>query len=696
MLTPTSTAAPTPTPTPAPTRESIPTATPTPTPTPTPHPGAVLPELVKVADPPGGDIVELSFAPSNPDVVYLLSQNPPMGAWRSGDAGETWRQVLSDMKDGTGHTTSMAVHPADPAVVLVGDKNFGIIKTVNGGLQWKRVHPAPAWVLSAKGELPPRTEMEVPALAFSPSMPSIAYAADKQGNILKSTDGGDTWQVISQIESEPSSLAVDSRSPDMVYAGAGGGVFKSTDGGWKWQKVSPDGVLDISIASEAPDLLFAASPWAGVFKSSDGGTTWRSVLDLHAHSVQVAPSDPHLVYAGTLSGVFKSDDGGETWLPSSNGMEYLSVGRLTVHPMDPNTVLAGSHMPLSESHGDPFPASTKGEGIYKTTDGGLSWAKTVIGFVDTDPVAVAVSPNNPNLVYVGTRCSRGLYRSEDGGASWTVLANGPRYAAHYTMRIAIAADSVLWLTGGYGMAWTIDGGQTWQSPLTEEKRQWRHFHGIGISPHDPQVIFVGTAGYGPFEPTVYLGARILRSTDGGRSWQEVGSGFPSGTDTGIHDIAFDPFNPEVVYVATTSHGLTEEYSTTVGIYKSADGGETWMPVNTGLGSLDVHAIVPSPARAGLLYAGGHDGVYRSTDGGRLWAPISFGERVWSLVIDPAEPRSLYAGTDHGLFWSFDGGDTWQRLESVPARRVTGLAMDASGKVLYAAVNRVGIFKGVKR
>jgi len=72
------------------------------------------------------------------------------------------------------------------------------------------------------------------------------------------------------------------------------------------------------------------------------------------------------------------------------------------------------------------------------------------------------------------------------------------------------------------------------------------------------------------------------------------------------------------------------------------------------------------------------------------------EHLHRLLIDPAEPRSLYAGTDKGLFWSPDGGDTWQRLESVPAKPVTGLAMDAGGNALYAAVNRVGVFKGVLR
>ncbi len=153
--------------------------------------GAMPPELAKVADLPGGDIMEIAFAPSNPNVVYLLSNTNAMGAFRSDDAGETWQQVLVDDKDGNTHTESMAVHPIDPDVVLVGDAHIGIIKTEDGGLQWKRVYPGPPIVLPFEA-----APIEVPivlGLAFSPSLPSVAYAGDTQGNILKSTDSGDTW-----------------------------------------------------------------------------------------------------------------------------------------------------------------------------------------------------------------------------------------------------------------------------------------------------------------------------------------------------------------------------------------------------------------------------------------------------------------------------------------------------------------------
>ena len=669
---------PTPTLTPAP--PPTPPATPiTPTHTPTPHPGAALPELVKVADLPGGDIVDIEFVLSSPNVVYLASEPNAMGIWRSDDAGETWRQVSADYGEGgPAHIHDMAVHPDNPDVVLVADAH-SLIKIVvaERDVEWTIVYPPTT-------DENPEQAVTVFAVGFSPSMPGVAYAVDGLGNILKSHDGGDTWQAVGWLEvGFGVSLVVDPGDPDTLYVGTGTGVFKSTDGGQNWQQVLPEGGMNLAIAPGAPDSVFAAGD-SGIFKSTDDGETWRRTMDRHANSVQVAPGSPRVVYAGTPEGVLKSSDGGETWVNRNLGIGYSSVGALAVHPGEQNTVIAGS------SPGELN--SIQGEGIYKTIDGGLSWVRKGSEFIDVDVVQVAVDPSNPNVVYAGTRCSRGVYRTDDGGASWAFLSQGPRWAAHYTMRIATAAGSIVWLTGADGLEGSNDGGQTW--PLAADELE-RHFHGIAISPHDSRLIFAGTAGDAPPGTTYYPGARILRSTDGGRSWDEVGSGFPSGADTNIHDIIFDPFDPKVVYVATTSH----EASITVGIYKSTDGGETWMPANNGLaedlGSMDVHEIVASPTTPGLLYAGTRAGVYRSTDGGGSWASTGFSEGVRSLLIDPTDPSSLYAGTDAGLFWSADGGDAWQRLESVPAKPVTGLAMDALGKALYAAVNRVGIFKGVK-
>ena len=158
----------------------------------------------------------------------------------------------------------------------------------------------------------------------------------------------------------------------------------------------------------------------------------------------------------------------------------------------------------------------------------------------------------------------------------------------------------------------------------------------------------------------------------------------------------------MVYVSTSSYEIgLPRTSTAVGIYKSVDGGNSWNAVNNGLAtvspmiSVDVNALAASPTTPGLLYAGTGNGAVRSTDGGTGWALTGLARQVFSMVIDPTDDDTAFAGTDSGLFQTTDGGVTWERMDSVPSGRVASLAIDPKGRMLYAAVNNVGIFKGVR-
>ena len=606
-----------------------------------------------------------------------------MGVWRSDDGGDTWQRVLYDENFGATHSTVLAVHPSDPNTVAIGDLHGNITRTTNGGGWWQIVYEG---------------EVSVFALAFAPSQPSILYAGDSEGKLLKSINSGASWSVHAQLTNGGiGSLVVDPGNADTVYVGARDGVYKSTDGGKTWNRVhSSQEVVEVAVAPTDPRMLLAATV-RGVYLSTDAGDNWAMTLDHHAHSVQASPDNPQVAYAGTRDGIYRSDDGGRTWSLENNGIQFLDIGPLAVHPEDIDTVLVGNNIWQWTYHYDPYPASTAGEGIYKTADGGATWTKSTAGFVDVDVIALTIDPNNANVVYVGTECSRGIFRSDNGGGSWIFIAGGPESGswdiAHYTMRLATDPGSNLLLTGRFGLAISSDLGQSWTSNLPR-----RHFHGVGISPHDPQLIFAGTSPVqDPTESETYPGARILRSRDGGRSWQEVGEGFPSGIHTSVHDFAFDPVDPNVVYMTTSSHEIgLPRTSTTVGIYKSMDGGLTWTSANNGLANLNVDVIMASPTTSGLLYAGTESGVFHSTDGGAVWKKTSLVLPVRSLLIDPIESETIYAGSDRGLYWSPDGGTTWQQIDSVPANAITSIAMDPDGKFLYAAVNDVGIFKGERR
>ena len=648
---------------------------------PGPVTGVPLPEMAMVSDLPSGHISDIAFAPSDPEIAYLAVNVNAMGVWRSDDGGESWRRVFYDDNFGATHSNAVAVHPADAQLVLVSDIHGQITRSGDGGETWRRVYegPAPVW-----------------ALAFSVSRPAVVYAGTGDGALVRSEDSGRSWSTVSRVPAaELASLAVDPAEARTVYAGTRAGVYRSTDAGSTWERLIGGGeALRVATTEARPGVILAATP-GGVLRSVDGGGSWERALEQHAHSVQIAPANASVVYAGAAGGVYRSDDGGVTWKPRSEGIPFREVGPLAVHPTDPEIVLTGTNIWEWAFHSDPFPASTAGEGVYKTTDGGASWAKTT-GIVDLDVIAVAVDANDPNVVYAGTECSRGIFRSDDGGAAWVLVRGGPAGSediAHYTMKLATDRDSNVYMTGRFGFARSANGGQSWDSLGVPR----RHCHGLAISPHDPRLIFIGTStAQDPTESEALPGGRILRSIDRGASWSEVGPGFPGGADTSVHDFAFDPEDRARVYVCTASHefGLPPT-ATALGVFTSVDGGETWTEANDGLMTTEVEAIQTSPEASGVVYAGTAEGLFRSDDAASRWALTALREPVSSLVIDPCDGDVIFAGTHAGLFWSADGGGGWKRIDSVPLRPVHALAMDPAGRVLFAAVNDVGVFKGVR-
>ena len=647
-------------------------------------PPATPPVLSKLADLPGGHISDIAFAPSDPNVAYLASNVNAMGIWRSDDGGENWRRIFYDISQpGATHTNNLAIHPTDSDTLLATDLHGRIVRTTNGGQTWEEVHESasPKWWVS-----------------YAPSDAQTLYAGAADGRLLRSADGGDRWTVLVRVPCGALSIAVHPTDASKIYIGTcGGQIYVMHIGvGFDLLHQLPDAVVGLALSPTDPNLIFAASA-SGLFVSRDGGTNWDEVLNTQAHSVQVAPADAQVVYAGTHEGVFKSSDSGATWTNRSSGIAYQDVGPLAIHPQDKDVVLIGNNIWRWASHNHPFPTSTEGEGIYKTTDGGLSWAKKVGGFRDVDVVTVAVDPNDPDVAYVGVECSRGIFRTVDGGASWEFISGGPDDGSwdigHYTMRLVTDSEGKLWMTGRFGLARSADRGESWQQFLVR-----RHFHGIAIHPDDPDTIFVGTSPkQDPTEVFAYPNGRIVYSHDGGQTWQEPAEGFPAGTHTSVHDFVFDPFDDNTVYVSTSRHEIgLPPTNTSVGVYKSTDRGRTWQEINNGLpASRNVDTIVASPARPGLLFAGTDQKVFRSDDGGASWqGPILRGE-VHSLLVDPVQTNWIYAGTETGLFWSADGGVNWQRLGSVPQQTVAGLAMDPQGRALYAAVNDEGVYKWVR-
>ena len=670
-----------------------------------------------------GEVTRIRIAPSDPNVVYAAFDANDMTVWKSTDAGVTWQRVSH-----TSHPSDLIVHLTNPDIALYSVLENNVYGTSNGGRFWQPV------LTAATGF--ERGDTQFNALAQAASQPNIIYAATggeergmglTGGNsvIFRSDDTGSTWERVWEGEDMGAffSLAVATDDPKVVLAGSNTGIFRSIDSGLTWTAELFTGdlgrgkIYSIANTPSDPALFFAAHTEGGVFRSDDGGLTWvessQGITDGKIHQVVIAPSDTSVVYAGTHSGIFRSDDGGRTWQPRSDGLGFLNVATLDVHPSNPDIVYAGTGVQQNTSHSDHFiPGFQSGDGLYKTTNGGLSWTRTDDGIEEYEIVTLMGDPNIPYRMWLGGAAARGAFMSPDGGDSFLFI--GP-IASHYSMIIASGRRPpypmymTSWHPSGELMK-SEDMGSTWSRltpqlarAVSAESREvglyrgestiWGHLHGLAIDPSDDDTVYVGSVhdAAHPFGFSL-TGAHIFKSTDAGATFIESDQGFPIATETAIGFIVVDPADSNVVYVATNRH----ESTIAIGVYKSSDAGATWAAANTGLSDLDVRHLVLDPVNPGTLYAATGGGVYKSTDGGTSWQKANSGittTEVVTLAMSPTNTHVLYAATARGVFKTKDGGSSWYAVNlGLPAGGplpIMGhhvvLAFDATGSVLFAVV-----------
>jgi len=390
---------------------------------------------------------------------------------------------------------------------------------------------------------------------------------------------------------------------------------------------------------------------------------WRPVGPFRGGRVTAVAGvvDQPLVYymGATGGGVWKTTDGGLTWQATSDkDFTAGSIGAIAVAPSDPNVVYVGTGE--SPIRGNLSP----GDGMYRSTDAGKTWIK--IGLADAGQVAhIAVHPRNADLVYVavvghafGPNATRGVFRSKDGGKTWEKIL----FKNDSTGAIDLAMDptNARILYAGF-----------WQAV----RRPWELVSG------------------GP-------GSGIWKSTDGGDTWKDItlSRGLPAGI-IGKIGLAVSPVSHDRVWA------LVEADSG--GLFRSNDGGATWTR-SSGDNEIRQRAwyfthVVADP--------GNVDGVYvlnvtllKSVDGGKtftnLHAPHGDHHALW---IDPRDPQRMINGNDGGATVSQNGGATWTTLDNQPTAqfyhvittthfpyRLCGAQQDNSTVCIASRTDRLGI------
>ncbi len=571
----------------------------------------------------------------------------------------------------------------------------------------------------------------VKSIVVHPTDPNKVYIAAAAGGIWRSLDGGDSWEPIFDHENAISfgALAIDNNNPDVIYAGTGEavigfsiymgrGMYKSTDGGDSWNLIGLAEVGKFSKAYVHPknsNLVFAGaiSRGAGFYRSSDAGATWKRTFEGPVSDVSIDPNDENIVMIGvTGQGVFKSTDAGLSWTDRS-GFGYESVGRISVQmaPREPNIAYALMERPINDvnvAH------------IYKTTDGGLSWSKVlnttnnnffnnqgfydnfiavnpvnsdiviaggiriwqttngggnwsnVGGGVHSDQHCAYFSPSNPQIVYLGN--DGGVYKSTAGGSNWRDVNNGLQITQFY----AIAIDNTQTNTNYGG---TQDNGTL---GIMNGLSYWNRIFGadggkIVVDPEQPYIVY-GQIQYGQM-------FRINFKT--GKTTSIVkGIPYGSGNAPFISEIATDPVYGGVIYAGRNS------------IYASYNGGNDWEEMSPDFGSM-VSSIDVSKVTSNKIYGGSAAGVIMVTDDGGLeWhTPESKGlarKYITSIFTSYNDENTAFAtvsgfGNPH-VFKTTDLGESWEHIgKSLPDIPVNGIAVHPENEDIIFVATDIGVF-----
>jgi photosystem II stability/assembly factor-like uncharacterized protein len=311
--------------------------------------------------------------------------------------------------------------------------------------------------------------------------------------------------------------------------------------------------------------------------------------------IQLHPKNPDIIYIATNDYIYKTRDGGRTWANLSKGMSHSRVIAMAVDPVYPATVYAG----------------TKGDAVYKSHDGGQRWASMRAGLDDATITSVVnqflFDPADSQHIFLAT--TMGVFETKNGGEAWTKKMEGMK---EVLMVVTLAMD-----------------------------------------PTRPAILYAGTSG------------GVYKSLDGAGHWEKVNNGLvpPEMVKTSralnVTSIHVDPFEPEIVYAATLT-----------GLYKTTDGAKSWVRVGGSLADQMIMAMVLDRTKKGVVYLAGRDGVHRSEDGGVTWRALNNGfatTNVRSIAQSATDPKLFYAGTNgSGLYRSGDGGETWEPMPTVAA------------------------------
>lgn len=539
-----------------------------------------------------------------------------------------------------GDVRSLAVHPKNPEIYYLGTADGQIYVSRDSGLSWNRIMPGLG-----------RRDLVVDNLAFDPTDPATLYAATwelkaARGRLFRSHDGGRGWEPLSlgRFDSTIRAMAIAPSNPSIIAIGILEGVLLSRDRGKTWDRITRGyrslyNVDSLVFDDQDPPTLYVGT-FHLAWKTSNFGRKWVPIhkgmaYDSDLFAMVVEPGNPDTIYAGACSGIYKSNNGGEKWFRLKNGLPKAARRTRALHmdPSDPATLYAGT---------------TKG--LFVTRDAGKSWEQLISGVVLN---AVVVHPKQPSVILAGSD-DAGILRSNDGGTSFAPSNRGfvhrqigalepdPRRSRVYFASVVLDRD--------YGGFYTLKG-RNWTLSAYND--------GLDGSADSIRAICPSR-----LSSKVYLGTGtgLFAGVPDETPWERVGEI----SETPVLDLSFSDRKETGLYLATRQGVFHLDLETGALEMKeiSADAGA-------------VHTVLYDIPSA-TLYAGTGSGLFRSRDGGETWLVPPRGLPAVRVNIVGRSGERLFCGTGKGVFVNDGTGDEWRKAAGIQPLDIAAISVADRG------------------
>lgn len=582
-------------------------------------------------------------------------------------------------------------------------------------------------------------------IEFDPNNIDIMYVASGDrdaantysSGLLKSTDGGETWNDtglnydVKSTRIRLNKILINPNDTDSIYVGGSNGIWLSTDAGDNWTRLrSGYHVLDMEMKPNDPKTIYASSFSHVILRTTNAGETWEELSHnnlpnsgIQRTAIAVTDDDPEYLVAlmsanhSGLHGVYRSNDGGDSWVEiagSNPNMLHWSQNTddqggqgwfdlcIAIDPTDKNKIFIG------------------GINIWQTNNGGNDWEISTMWYGGTQNPTVHADQHDLWFTPDGSRLlvgnDGGVYKTDDNGANYDWIGRGKNTTQFY--RIATSQQNLDVLIGG-----SQDNGTKLR--LTE----WDHVLGGDgmeclIYKDDDNIVMgasqngnifksinggnnfrrINSSGGGNYDDIDETGAWVTPyaisptdtskmlvgmddmwySSNGGDVFTEVATG----QNSKWRFIEYSPANSNVVFAATNSQ-----------FWYSPDGGQSWVQ-RARPGNQVITSIEPHPTDPDIVYAtngnwNANNKVFESTDRGQSWSNITSGLPnlpANCVFYQEDSDNRIYVGTDIGLYYRDDNSNGWQELnDGLPNTIVTDIEMNYANQRLYAGTYGRGVW-----